>query len=143
MSTLPASDSASVQRIAAARMQKILDPNHPLCREDIVWALNYVKRKLVEQDEALRRLSPERVLHNFRYFAEVSLLLHRSSSQSQESDRLRSYLAEAAYGLWEPTASSIKSSATAPPTSTESSANLANTSRAAHTDSTETTNAEP
>ncbi|WP_019419198.1 hypothetical protein [Paenibacillus sp. OSY-SE] len=104
MSTSPSPDSHPVpaaQRAAAARMARIMDPNHPLCREDIVWVLNVVKQKLTDQDEAWSKLEPERVIRNFRYFAEVSLLLIRNSSYGQESDRIRQYLAEAVHGLWD------------------------------------------
>lgn len=100
MSTSPAPDSHPVPT-AAARMARIMDPNHPLCKEDIVWVLNAVKQKLTDQDEIWSKLEPERLIRNFRYFAEISLLLIRNSSYGQESDRIRQYLAEAAHGLWD------------------------------------------
>lgn len=99
MSTLPSPDSHSAQRSVSARMARIMDTQHPLCREDIVWVLNFVKSKLTEKEEAWARLGPERILQNFRYFAEISLLLIRGVSFSEKSEHIRQYLSEATYGL--------------------------------------------
>ncbi|GAC41623.1 hypothetical protein [Paenibacillus popilliae] len=99
MSTLPSPDSRSTQRSVSTRMARIMDTQHPLCREDIVWVLNFVKSKLTEQDEAWVRLGPERILQNFRYFSEISLLLIHGVSFSEKSEHIRQDLAEATYGL--------------------------------------------
>ena len=28
------------------KLKQILDPEHPLCREDVVWMLGYIKKKV-------------------------------------------------------------------------------------------------
>lgn len=102
MSSPPPTDRYKTQRTIAARMERIMDKQHPLCKEDIVWVLNMVKSKLSCNDEALSALDADRIKRNFCYFAEVSVMLLQHNKFDQESDRLRFYLAEAAYGLWSP-----------------------------------------
>ncbi|CAM3356067.1 hypothetical protein PALU110988_18325 [Paenibacillus lupini] len=93
-SNLPASHPSNV------RMDRILSPDHPLCREDVVWMLEYIKKKVADEDPALRDLSQPRLLKNFHYFAEASMLLIRRKHYSeQEATRLRQCLIEASYGL--------------------------------------------
>ncbi|SFD61180.1 hypothetical protein SAMN05216378_0646 [Paenibacillus catalpae] len=83
-----------------ARIDRILSNDHPLCREDVVWMLEFIKKKVADGDPALRDLSQPRLLKNFHYFAEASMLLIRSKHYSdQEATRLRNCLIEASYGL--------------------------------------------
>ncbi|MEF3303921.1 hypothetical protein [Paenibacillus sp. GYB003] len=81
------------------RLETILHPNHPLCKDDVVWVLEYVKKKVAEQDPRLLDLPQPRLLKNFQHFAEAAtMLIHRRPS-GNEADRLRTSLLEAAYGL--------------------------------------------
>lgn len=83
------------------RISTIMDPNHPLCREDVVWMLEYIKKKVADNDPALLGLAQPRLIQNFHYFAEAAMsLIHRRHYSEQEADRMRSWLREAAYGLW-------------------------------------------
>ncbi|NIK68528.1 MULTISPECIES: hypothetical protein [unclassified Paenibacillus] len=87
-------------RLTSERIDRILSPDHPLCREDVVWMLEYIKKKVADGDPALRDLSQPRLLKNFHYFAEASMLLIRRKHYSeQEATRLRNCLIEASYGL--------------------------------------------
>ncbi|MCK9859746.1 hypothetical protein [Paenibacillus sp. ATY16] len=87
-------------RLTNERIDRILNPDHPLCREDVVWMLEYIKKKVADGDPALRDLSQPRLLKNFHYFAEASMLLIRRKHYSeQEATRLRNCLIEASYGL--------------------------------------------
>ncbi|WP_336786274.1 hypothetical protein [Paenibacillus sp. MMO-177] len=87
-------------RLTNDRIDRILSPDHPLCREDVVWMLEYIKKKVADGDPALRDLSQPRLLKNFHYFAEASMLLIRRKHYSeQEATRLRNCLIEASYGL--------------------------------------------
>ncbi|GMK43066.1 MULTISPECIES: hypothetical protein [Paenibacillus] len=87
-------------RLTNERIDRILSPDHPLCREDVVWMLEYIKKKVADGDPALRDLSQPRLLKNFHYFAEASMLLIRRKHYSeQEATRLRNCLIEASYGL--------------------------------------------
>lgn len=82
------------------RIDRMLSPDHPLCREDVVWMLEYIKKKVADGDPRLRDLSQPRLLKNFHYFAEASMLLIRRKHYSeQEATRLRTCLIEASYGL--------------------------------------------
>ncbi|MFD0959331.1 hypothetical protein [Paenibacillus chungangensis] len=82
------------------RIQKILDPAHPLCRDDVIWMLGYIKKKVADGDPLLADLSQPRLMHNFLSFAEAAMaLLQRSHYCDQETDRIRHWLSEAAFGL--------------------------------------------
>lgn len=82
------------------RIDLILDPGHPLCREDVVWMLDYIKKKVADEDPSLMSLSQPRLMQNFLFFAEASMaLIQRRHNCDQEADRLRHWLKQAAYGL--------------------------------------------
>ncbi len=87
-------------RPAEYRIARILDPGHPLCRDDVEWMLGYIKKKVADEDPMLLDLSQPRLLQNFLYFAEASMaLIHRRHYFDQEADRMREWLAQAAFGL--------------------------------------------
>ncbi|MBP1156149.1 MULTISPECIES: hypothetical protein [unclassified Paenibacillus] len=82
------------------KLQQILDSSRPLCKEDIIWMLEFIKKKVAEEDPNLMDLSQPRLLQNFRYFAEIALMLiQRRNGFDQEADRLKIWLAEASHGL--------------------------------------------
>jgi hypothetical protein len=82
------------------KFEQLHDPAHSLCREDLIWILEFVKKKVAEGDPHLMELPQPRLLQNFRYFAEIALMLiHQRARFDQEADRLISWIAEATYGL--------------------------------------------
>jgi hypothetical protein len=82
------------------KLEQILHPNYTLCKDDVVWILEFIKKKVAEADPHVQSLPQPRLLTDFRYFAEVALMLiHRRSGFDQEADRLKEWLREAAYGL--------------------------------------------
>jgi hypothetical protein len=85
-----------------AKLEQIMQPDRVFCKEDIIWVLDYIKKKVAERDPALLSLSQPRLLENFRCFAEVSMMIiHHRSVCSQEVEMLKSWIAEAAYGFVE------------------------------------------
>ncbi|ULL19951.1 hypothetical protein DVH26_25235 [Paenibacillus sp. H1-7] len=92
--------SGIVPNAVQHKLEQIMDPAHSLCREDVVWILEYIKKKVAEEDPHLMDLSQPRLLQNFRYFAEISLMLiQRRNGFDQEADRLQTWIAEASFGL--------------------------------------------
>jgi hypothetical protein len=86
--------------IAQRKMEHIMNPDHTLCKDDVVWVLEFIKKKVAEEDPQLLELSQPRLMQNFRYFAEISLMLiQRRNGFDQEADRLKSWVAEASFGL--------------------------------------------
>ncbi|MDQ8733501.1 hypothetical protein [Paenibacillus sp. LHD-38] len=82
------------------RINRILDPAHPLCREDVIWVLEFIKKKVADEDPALMDLSQPRLMQNFLFFAEAAMsLIHRRHYSDQEADRLRNWLRLATFGL--------------------------------------------
>lgn len=89
--TLPSSHS---------RLEQILHPNHTLKREDVLWVLDFIKKKVADKDPVLMTLPQPRLIENFHYFAEVAMiLLQRNVFYDLEYDRLKLYLREALFGL--------------------------------------------
>jgi hypothetical protein len=83
-----------------SKLEHMLHSSYQLCREDVVWILEFIKKKVAEDDPHLLGLSQPRLLKNFQYFAEISMMLiHRRNAFDQEADRLKMWLREAAYGL--------------------------------------------
>lgn len=87
---------------AKLKLKQMLDPQYPLCRDDVIWMLDYMKKKVAEEDPHLLGLSQPRLLQNFRFFAEVALqLIHRRPVCDHEADRIRKWLKEAFYEIIE------------------------------------------
>lgn len=91
---------SSIPNAAQRKLEQILNPAHPLCRDDVVWILEFIKKKVAEEDPGLKDLSQPRLMQNFRYFAEISLMLiHRRGGFEYEADRLKDWIHEASFGL--------------------------------------------
>lgn len=85
---------------AARRIRRISDPSYPLCREDIIWVLHYVQKKVASKDPSLLDLSKPRLLKNFSSYCEAALLLHNSGNHFHaKNDDVRTCLLDAMYGL--------------------------------------------
>lgn len=85
---------------ARLKLERLLAPYHSLCREDAVWLLEYIKKKVTEEDPRLQDLSQPRLMYSFRCFAEAALsLIHSRHAGDQDGDRLKQWLVEAAHGL--------------------------------------------
>jgi len=83
-----------------SRLDQILHPSYPLCKDDVIWILEFIKKKVAEEDPGLQGLAQPRLLKNFRYFAEVAMMLvHKRGGFDEEASRLKMWLQEAAYGL--------------------------------------------
>jgi hypothetical protein len=81
------------------RLNRILDPRHPLCKEDLVWMLDYIKKKVADGDPCIKDLPQPRLLDAFNRFAEAAMLLiHHRPAGDQEIDRLRTWLTESIRG---------------------------------------------
>jgi hypothetical protein len=89
-----------VPNMSEERFKKIMNEDYLLRKEDIIWALDYIKQKVADEDPVLLSLHQPRLLRNFLHFAEVAMmLLHKRHSGEQEQDRFKLLLKEASYGL--------------------------------------------
>lgn len=94
--------SAPIPLQTKNKLDQLFQPDYPLCREDVVWILDLIKKKVAEEDPELLDLSQPRLLKSFHYFAETAMMLiHRRHMFDQEADRLRTWLLEAATGIIE------------------------------------------
>lgn len=86
---------------AGERFNRLLAPDYPLCRDDVIWMLEYVKKKVADEASELSNLPQPRLLHIFQSFAEASMIMikQRSGGGGPETDRLRSCLREASLAL--------------------------------------------
>lgn len=93
-------EKKGVPHLSRGRIARILDPKQQLCREDVLWMLEYIKKKVADEDSALTELSQPRLVKNFHYFAEAAMcMLQPAHGSAQDADRLRRYLREASHGL--------------------------------------------
>lgn len=105
---------------AQRKLERLLDPYHPLRKEEAIWLLEYIKKSVTEEDPQLLELPQPRLMRNFRYFAEIAmLLLHKHTALDQDAVRLKQWLGEAAYGLYnpiprQPTASQVQNTTDRP-----------------------------
>ncbi|WP_377470431.1 hypothetical protein [Paenibacillus chartarius] len=82
------------------KLEQIFKPDYPICKEDVIWVLELIKKKVAEEDPMLLDLSQPRLLKSYHYFAEMAMMLvHRRHLFDQEADRLRAWLIEAASGI--------------------------------------------
>ncbi|NBD26382.1 hypothetical protein [Paenibacillus glycinis] len=85
---------------ARYRVERINDPDYPLSREDVIWTLAFVKKKMADEAPDLIGLPQPLLLRKFQSFAEASLLLLKQRSGcGPEADRLRACLQEIIAGL--------------------------------------------
>lgn len=82
------------------RIRQILDPSYPLCREDILWVLHYVQKKVALKDPLLLDLSKPRLLQSFGSYCEAAMLLLGSGPHTRpDYGRIRACLADMLQGL--------------------------------------------
>ncbi|OXM15806.1 hypothetical protein [Paenibacillus herberti] len=85
---------------ADKRLRRILDSNVGLCREDAIWALDYIRKKVADGAPAMQGLPQPRLMKNYQSFAEAAMsLLLSQRSGPMEAERLRKMLREALHGL--------------------------------------------
>lgn len=74
-------------------LRRLLDPDYPLCREDLIWALDYIKRKVADGAPEWTGLDRPRLLAHFAAYANLAMhLLHRQSLCGEDAEQLRAML---------------------------------------------------
>mgnify|MGYP006955276180 FL=1 len=84
------------------RVNRLLDNSYPLCRDDVIWLLEYIKKKVADADPKLMDLSQPHLLKTFHSFAEASMSLIQRKNGDHEVDRLRRWLKDAVEGVSSP-----------------------------------------
>jgi hypothetical protein len=83
------------QPTPAEPLRRLLDQNNPLCREDVLWALDFIKRKVADGAPEWSGLERPQLLAHFSCFAEMAMLLvHRRSPGGPETTCFRTMLSE-------------------------------------------------
>jgi hypothetical protein len=83
------------------KIQMLTEPSYPLCREDVIWMLDFIKKKVADKDPHLLDLSQPRLLQHYHCFAETALLLIRKHTpEGHEAAQLKQWLLQASFGLW-------------------------------------------
>ncbi|NMO94696.1 hypothetical protein [Paenibacillus lemnae] len=91
---------SELNSISTKRLRQILDPSHPLCREDIIWVLHYVQKKVASKDPALQDLSKPQLLQSYAgYCQTVMSLLGGTRPVHSGSDEIRACLLDIVNGL--------------------------------------------
>jgi hypothetical protein len=80
------------------RLEQISHPCYPLCREDLIWVLELVKKKVTEQDPAIMDLDQPQLIHYFQNFAELALkLIHQRATCYSETEPLKAWIHKSSY----------------------------------------------
>src|SRR5690606_28180334 len=78
------------------KINRLLDPAYPLRKEEVIWTLEYIKKKAAELDLHMSDVSRSRLLHSYCCFAEAAMMLiHHRHPQEHEADRLKFWIREA------------------------------------------------
>ena len=76
-------------------LRRLLDPDQPFCREDVLGTLGLIKRQLADGAPEWSRLDRPQLLAYFSCFAEMALLLlNRQAPDRPEADQFRAMLAD-------------------------------------------------
>ena len=90
----------SSAELCEQRLTQLLHPSNPLCRSDVVWTLEWLKKKAAALDASMLDSSQPPLLRTFHCFAEAAILILRGKpSCQQELARLRELLTEAVQGM--------------------------------------------
>jgi hypothetical protein len=74
-------------------LMRLLDRSQPFCREDVLWALDYMKRKAAEGAPEWTGLDRPQLVEVFACYAEMALLLlQRQTPGRPEKERFRAVL---------------------------------------------------
>jgi hypothetical protein len=93
METPPAGSTDQQVNPIPLTLKRLLDPAHPLCREDMIWTLDYIKRKVAEGAPEWTGLDRPRLLAHFATYAGLAMqLLHRQSLCGEDAEHLRALL---------------------------------------------------
>jgi hypothetical protein len=87
----------------AQHLEQILNPAHTLRKDDIIWVLEYIKKKVADEKLHLIELSQPQLLKSYCYFAEVAMMLIHQRHPNHETDRLQKLIREAVEALKPPT----------------------------------------
>lgn len=75
-------------------IHRLLDASQPFLRDDVIWALDYVRRKAADQARMHAGPNPPPCCEYFACFAEMALLLlNRQMPGPPEQARFRAMLA--------------------------------------------------
>jgi hypothetical protein len=90
------SQSAPIINHTQIRIEQISHPSHPLCREDVIWMLELIKKKVVEQDPSIMDLDQPQLIQHFNAFAELAMKLnHRRTASYPEDEHLTAWIYQA------------------------------------------------
>src|SRR5262245_47830598 len=89
-------------------LRRLLDPDYPLCREDMMRALDYIKKKVADGAPEWTGLDRPQVLAHFACFAEMALLLlHKRTPGIPETECFRELLSGLLPPLRKPGANTV------------------------------------
>ncbi|MGG1311355.1 MULTISPECIES: hypothetical protein [Cohnella] len=82
-------------RFPGEPLKRLLDPSYPMCREDLILALDFIKRKVAEGAPEWTGLDRPRLLAHFACYAELAMhLVHRQNLCGEDAACLRAMLAD-------------------------------------------------
>jgi hypothetical protein len=87
------SQPAPLLNLTRLKFEQLSHPAHPLCREDVIWMLELIKKMVAEPDPHLMDLTQPQLLQHFHEFAEVAMkLIYRRPSYYIETEKLKAWI---------------------------------------------------
>ncbi|MCC3372947.1 hypothetical protein [Cohnella sp. REN36] len=80
---------------ASDMLRRLQTPDYPLCREDVLWALDYIKHKVADGAPEWSELDRPQLLAHFACYASLAMrLVQRQSLCGEDAACLRAMLAD-------------------------------------------------
>lgn len=78
------------------KLQRYLEPGYPLCRSEVIWILDWIKKKAAAGEPSMLGVPQPQLLKGFCRYAEAAMLIiHNQRFSYEEADRLQRLLADA------------------------------------------------
>jgi hypothetical protein len=75
------------------KLERLSNPMRPFCREDVIWLLELIKKKVADPDPELMDLTQPQLLQHFHEFADVAMkLIYRKPACYSETEPLKAWI---------------------------------------------------
>lgn len=90
----------SESELEQQKLRRYLEPGYPLCRSEVIWILDWIKKKAAASEPSMLGVPQPQLLRGFSRFAEAAMLIiHNQRFSYEESDRLQRLLADAVQSI--------------------------------------------
>lgn len=74
------------------RLRQYANPNYALCRDDMIWVIEHMRNLVACTDDIVLREHPDRLLRDFRMFAELASRMIRGQAFIEDQSLLKQWI---------------------------------------------------